>query len=143
MIPLVVIENEPAPDVPVFSYENPVVNIDGQAGAIGALFHYALESQAVTMSANIVGQSNQGPFVAPITIPGTIGLPFVRLSNGRPLDEEVYLPAAVTDGIMTATGTLPSGAWELSGDRVNAALKKINAPFLLELPTLTFIVSRG
>jgi len=131
------------PALPVYSYSNPAVTVDGVPSNVGASLHYSLDTQQVSMSADITGMSNEGPFIVQITLPHPVGLPVVRQSNGQPTSEEIYLLTTISNGRMTATGKLPSGAWEISAERVNTALRKINAPFNLSLPTVTFIVSRG
>lgn len=130
-------------ELPVYSYSNPSVLVAGAPSSIGASLHYATETQVIEMAADITGQSNEGPFVVQITLPIAVGLPVVRQSNGQSIDEEIYLRTTIENGRMTASGTLPSGAWEISKDRVNAALKKINAQFELDLPNITFIITRG
>ena len=134
----------PVPVEPnVFAYANEQVIIAGQSSPATSLLHYATDIQPVLLQADIMGTDNNGPFVVAINLPRSVGLPLVRFANGAPTQEEVYLDTTIVNGHMAASGTLPSGAWKLLPDRVNRALAEINAPFRLELPVVTFIITRG
>ena len=123
-------------------YQNEQVTIAGSNSPVEARLHYAKEDDTVELAANVTGQSEQGPFVYPISLPHKVGLPLVRFANGAATAEEIYFETEITNGRMTAIGTLPSGAWKLLPDRVSRALAEIDAPFDIALPEVTFIVNR-
>jgi hypothetical protein len=131
------------PTFPVFSYANAQVTIAGNPSSVDAALHYASDTQQVSLAASIVGTDNNGPYVAPITLPGIVGLPLVRYANGAPTNEEDYLQTTIVNGAVVSSGVLRSGAWKLVPERVNQALAEIKAPFRLELPVVTFIVMRS
>ena len=123
-------------------YQDEQVTIAGSNSPVEARLHYAKEDDVVELAANVTGQSEQGPFVYPISLPHKVGLPLVRFANGSATAEEIYFETEIMNGRMTAVGTLPSGAWKVLPDRVSKALAEINAPFDITLPEVTFIVNR-
>lgn len=125
---------------------NEVLTVDGVSQNVDAALHYTTAGALHRLEADIMGQDSNGYFQYLATIPGSIGTPLVRHSDGRPTTDEAYLETTIVDGHVIAEGKLPTGDWKLLPDRVNRALDELerstgqNIPFRLDLRQVTFIV---
>lgn len=118
---------------PVYQIGNRTLTAAGQPVNVDRPIYYVTETQALVLTADMhVNGVKRND-----SLPGIMGLPFVNANGG-----DVYLKTTLVDGTFTITGTLPSGSWKIIGDRVNRALAEINAPFRLDMPTYSFIVTR-
>ncbi|HCU64546.1 MAG TPA: hypothetical protein DF774_02170 [Rheinheimera sp.] len=133
----------PIPDepLPILGYANPVVSVDGQTRIFVPVFSVGTDS-LIRIEADLTGIDPLGePFVYPVTLPGNTDTPIVRHARGVPTTDEKYLYTTITNGHVVMQGRLPSGDWKILQDRVNEALKVIEAPFEVSMPTITFHVS--
>ena len=127
--------------LPVYNYQNCVVSVDGVVRDF-ALTNNLDEGALLQIEVDLTGLDPLGePFVIPFTRQNSINTPIVKHANGQPTTDERYLLTTVTAGHFIMKGRLPSGDWKLTQARINAALKQINAPFQVNTPTLTFLVS--
>jgi hypothetical protein len=127
--------------LPVYSYQNCVVSVDAAARPF-TLTNSVGENALLQIEVDLVGTDPLGaPFVIPFTVPGNIDTPVTRHANGQATTDEKYLYTTIVDGHVVMRGRLPSGDWKITKSRVNAALKQIGAPFEIDTPALTFLVS--
>jgi hypothetical protein len=135
-------DNPPVIALPIYNYQNCVVSVDGVARDFALINNGIGEDSLLQIEVDLIGTDPLGaPFVIPFTMPGYIDTPIVKHANGQPTTDERYLLTTVTAGHFIMKGRLPSGDWKLTQSRINAALKQINAPFEVNTPTLTFLVS--
>ena len=131
---------QPEP-LPVWHYANQVATIDGQGRQFSPAF-FIKADQLIRIETDLMETDGQGnPYLSPYSSPGEISTPVVRHSNGQPVAEELYFATTITNGRVVMSGRLPSGDWKLLPERINRALKFINAPFEVALNPITFIVS--
>lgn len=132
---------------PIAPCDQEVVTVDGVVRNATDSIIYTQADTLHIMEADIAGYDNNGRYQMPITLPGTIGTPMVRHSDGKPTTDELYFETTIINGHITAKGTLPSGDWKLLPDRANRALDELEhstgvlIPFRLGLRQVTFIVS--
>lgn len=127
----------PAPALPVYNYTGPSVKVNNESREFSPAFFIRADS-LLHIEADLVSPS--GAQLAYST-QGEISTPVVRHSNGQPVAEELYFATTITNGRVVMSGRLPSGDWKLLPERINKALKFINAPFEVALSPITFIVS--
>ena len=136
-----VCDGPPEVALPVYNYQNCVVSVDGVVRDF-ALTNNLDEGALLQIEVDLTGLDPLGePFVIPFTLQNSINTPIVKHANGQPTTDERYLLTTVTAGHFIMKGRLPSGDWKLTQARINAALKQISAPFEVNTPTLTFLVS--
>lgn len=74
--------------------------------------------------------------------PPVLKMPVVKFAggiNGTVVDE-VYFTVTLVQGVLTATGTLPSsGDWKLLTGRINQSLESIGADWKVERSNTTFL----
>lgn len=135
-------DNKPAAvQVPALGYSNPVVTVDGVTQIFAQLFSVSTGS-LIRIEVDLTGVDPLGEsFTYPVTLPGNTDTPIVRHARGAPTTDELYLHTTINNGHVVMQGRLPSGDWKILQDRVNEALKVINAPFEVSMPTITFHVS--
>ena len=136
-----VCDGPPEVALPVYNYQNCVVSVDGIERPF-TLTNSIGQDALLQIEVDLVGTDPLGvPFVIPFTVPGNIDTPVLRHANGQPTTDEKYLHTTIVDGHVVMRGRLPSGDWKMTKSRINAALKVIGAPFEVNTPTLTFLVS--
>lgn len=131
------------PDRPpsVFTYANQAVSINGQSRSFSPAF-FIHEDDQIRIETDLMEKDGQGNlFVTPFTAPDEISTPVVRHGSGKSTTDELYFRTSITSGHVVMQGRLPSGDWKLLPERINQALKFINAPFEVSLAPITFIVS--
>lgn len=132
---------------PVLQCDQEIITVDGTVRNATDSIIYTKAGTLHVLEADIAGQDNNGRFQMPITLPGTIGTPMVRHSDGKPTADELYFETTIVNGHITAKGILPSGDWKLLPERVNRALAELEkasgngVPFELGIRSVTFIVS--
>lgn len=142
MIPLtpVVATSSSAPP-PTFTYANQAVSINGQNRPFAPV-SFIHEDDLIRIEADLMDKDGQGNlFVTPFSAPAEISTPVVRHGSGKPTTDELYFRTTITAGHVVMLGRLPSGDWKLLPERINQALKVINAPFEVSLAPISFIVS--
>ena len=75
--------------------------------------------------------------------PPALKMPVVKMAGGVDgiVVDEIYLNTTIVNGVLTATGVLPSsGAWILITDRLNKSLAVIDNTWRIERANLTFLV---
>lgn len=142
MKPLTPVSAVPANSpLPIFSYANQAVSINGEGRPFSPAF-FIHENDLIRIEADLMDKDSQGNlFVTPFSAPAEISTPVVRHGSGKPTTDELYLRTTITNGHVVMQGRLPSGDWKLLPERINQALKVINAPFEVSLAPITFIVS--
>lgn len=127
--------------LPVYNYQNCVVSVDAVVRDF-ALTNSLDEGALLQIEVDLTELDPLGePFVIPFTLQNSINTPIVKHANGQPTTDEKYLHTTIVDGHVVMRGRLPSGDWKMTKSRINAALKVIGAPFEVNTPTLTFLVS--
>ena len=136
-----VCDSPPEVALPIYSYQNCVVSVEAATRPF-TLTNSVGENALLQIEVDLVGTDPLGaPFVIPFTVPGNIDTPVTRYANGQATTDEKYLYTTIVDGHVVMRGRLPSGDWKIAKSRVNAALKQIGAPFEIDTPALTFLVS--
>lgn len=126
---------------PTFTYANQAVSINEQGRPFSPAF-FIHADELIRIEADLMEKDSQGNlFVTPFSAPGEISTPVVRHGAGKPTTEELYFRTTITAGHVVMQGRLPSGDWKLLPERINQALKFINAPFEVSLSPISFIVS--
>ena len=142
-----VVDSTPEPvEKPKLPCRNEAIFIDGVEQNVESSLHYSVAGVSHRLEADIMGEDSNGFFQYPVTLPGSIGTPLVRHSDGKPTTDEVYLQTTIDNGHIVAEGKLPAGDWKLLPDRANKALDELekstglSIPFRLDLRQVTFIV---
>lgn len=101
--------------------------------------YYCQPGDTVRLQANIV--DGNGDIVTSLNIPVTVKLPLVKHVNGQPYADEIYLSVTLINGVLDATGVIPSsGDWKLIISRCNEAVSRIGAQWRVSAKDVTFIV---
>lgn len=121
----------------VYTMKNESVLVNGQPLQPFAGSYYCNTGDTIQLSGEIV---DNGAVVTSIDIPVTLKMPLIRHANGLPTQDEIYLNVTLNSGVMTASGTIErSGDWKILTERVNEALKRIGAEWLLRHNDVTFL----
>lgn len=68
-------------------------------------------------------------------------LPVVRCADGKPTDKEIYFNATVVNGVLTATGSFPTGGhWCFDIERINRAIDRAGNGWYLSHNDINFLV---
>lgn len=68
-------------------------------------------------------------------------LPVVRCADGKPTNKEIYFNATVIDGVLTASGSLPTGGhWCFDIERINRAIDRAGNGWYLSHNNINFLV---
>ncbi len=133
----------PAPPLapPNFTYANQAVSINEQSRPFAPAF-FIHADELIRIETDLMDKDGQGNlFVTPFSAPGEISTPVVRHGSGMLTTDELYFRTTIINGHVVMQGRLPSGDWKLLPERINQALKFINAPFEVSMAPITFIVS--
>ena len=125
------------PALPVYQYAAPSVKVNAQSREFNPAF-FIQEDDSLVIEADLV--SGTGEQLA-FSTASNISTPIVQHAGGKPIANELYFSTSITNGHVVMQGRLPSGDWKLLPERINQALKFINAPFEVALSPITFIVS--
>lgn len=125
-------------ETPVYRISEPQVLVDGAPGTSFAGNYYVDVGRVIQFSGTLRTPDNTTPN---ITIPVTLKMPLVRHSNGVATQDEIYLNVTLNSGTLNIQGTVDrSGDWKVLIHRVNEALERIGAGWLLEHTDVTFLV---
>ena len=108
--------------------------------------YYAPLSTDISVSAKIV--DSQGTIQTQIDqtelgFPSVLKLPVNKYLGGidGQVIDEVYFNATLTEGVLTATGKIPSsGDWKLTTERLNKSIEAIGGSFKIDRQNITFLV---
>lgn len=133
------------PDSP-FATANEVLTLGGQPmQGIGNLYYGAVGAEVQLIAEIVDGAGNVQTQIDQTALgyPPVLKMPVVKFVGGATgtAVDEVYFNVALSDGVMTATGTIPSsGDWKLQTARLNAAIAAIGADWTVRRDDLTFLV---
>lgn len=136
---------DPEP-VKVFRSANEVPTAGGQALPGINNTYYAPVATEISVSADIVNDSGDIQTQLDQTAlgyPPVLKMPVVKFAGGinGSIIDEVYFTVTLVEGVLTATGSLPtSGDWKLLTERLNASLSTIGADWKVDRPNTTFLV---
>ena len=108
--------------------------------------YYAAKNTEITISAEVV--NNEGELQTQIdqtalAFPPILKLPvnkYIGGESGQVVDE-VYFNATLVEGILTATGEIPtSGDWKLTTERLNKSIEAVGGSFKIDRQNITFLV---
>lgn len=129
-----------------YTTQNENITIDGNVVSGLNNVYYAAKDVIIQVQTEIV--DSQGSVQTQLDAdslgyPPILKMPCVKFAGG--LDgtvvDEVYFNVTLVNGVLTATGTLPSsGDWKLLEARLNQSLASIGADWRITRPNVTFLV---
>jgi len=130
----------------VFSIDSVETTINGNPPASYSPIYFVDNGDAITMTANIIDDNNDVQSQLDQTAlgyPPVLALPLTKYAGGSSgtIIDEVYFETTLTNGVISATGTLPSaGNWKLETHRINKSLKAIGSDWGIDSLSVDFIV---
>ena len=130
----------------VFYNANESMTSGGEALAGLGDVYYAAKNTEITISAEVVngdGDIQTQIDQTALAFPPILKLPvnkYIGGESGQVVDE-VYFNATLVEGILTATGQMPtSGDWKLTTDRLNKSIGALNGDFKIDRKNITFLI---
>ncbi len=129
-----------------YTTQNENITIDGSVVSGLNNVYYAFQDLVIEVQTEIVdseGVVQTQLDATSLGYPPILKMPCVKFAGG--LDgtvvDEVYFNVTLENGVLTATGTLPSsGDWKLLEARLNQSLASIGADWRITRPDVTFLV---
>lgn len=126
-----------------YSTANESITINGNAPTGKQSVYFAADGDSVSIQADIVDGSDSLQTQidqTALNYPPVLVVPVMKYANKQVIDE-VYFQASINNGVLTASGTLPSaGNWKMTTERVNESLAAIGADWKFSDALANFIV---
>lgn len=133
-----------APNLQKYNTANETITINGNAPTGKQPVYFVNDGDAITITSDVVddnGAKQTQIDQTALNYPPVLVVPVMKYANKQVIDE-VYFQATIVDGVLTASGTLPSaGNWKMTTERANDSLAAINADWQFSDVLANFIVS--
>lgn len=122
------------------------VTVNGNSPQGAEQVYFGIAGDAFTATCDIIDSKGElQTQIDQVTqgYPEILALPVVKVIDGdtSKVVDEVYMNTTLVNGVLTATGRLPSaGNWILSKDRVNKSLDEISADWHIKIKDVSFRV---
>lgn len=128
-----------------YNVNESIISNDTPLTGLGDVY-YANKNTDIIITADVV--DNEGELQINIDqtllgFPPLLKLPVNKYIGGESGEvvDEVYFNATLTEGVLTATGKIPSsGDWKLTTERLNKSIEAIGGSFKIDRQNITFLV---
>ena len=128
-----------------YNVNESIISNDTPLTGLGDVY-YANKNTDITITADIVDKEGELQTNIDQTLlgfPPLLKLPVNKYIGGESGEvvDEVYFNATLTEGVLTATGKIPSsGDWKLTTERLNKSIEAIGGSFKIDRQNITFLV---
>jgi len=125
-----------APEITKYKIQDLTVTVNGNPAELTYTGDYdANEGDTIQISGTLENGSaiNYGAV--------NLKLPVVRYADDMPTTKEIYFNSTVVNGVLTATGSFPTGGhWSFNIDRINRAIDRAGNGWHLDHQDVKFLI---